>query len=533
MGAMGRTRNRVAFWVVASAVGCSSPVATPKPSVHPPPLVPSVPAKAAASPDVGPAALTRNYLDQSAKLEPEQRAQLLGALVDTHDERIEPAVRLALSEFVANQTDDVNAPELLPALRAVQELKLQSCRDLLLQTFLKVRGSTALGSSVWHALPLAMAEVADASWVPALSQKLTEPLVPTGADRAEADQSYWQLTAISVLARLREPSSLDALVNVLTDPEKKGIRSAIRRALLGFGRPAFQRGLALLRESDERRVREGGMLVGGLGLAEGTGPLLQALRSAKSPETKVRLALELPRLPANAEALAAFRQVFEKTPPGTSLRDEPGPPLAPHEAFDKMADAVSGFQDSALVPWLLLQVDRAPVNISVPGFHRSRLLFAAMRLATPAQWPSVARAVEKFGSTSDRQFAKSCAQALNECGEDLVCYQKLLTGPASPDNPDAARFAGLKAAHRIAQLGTPKTAEELAMTLGNVRDWVVVGGIVGTIDHLLPLGSPFVENELAQLMAPGGRGSTNGLPVHGQETLSRLRARSASPTPAP
>lgn len=523
----------MAFWVVALAIGCSSPVATPKPSLHPTPLVPSAAAKAAESPDVGPAALTRNYLEQFAKLEPEQRAQLLGALVDTHDERIEPAVRLALSEFIANQTDDVSAPELLPALRGVQELKLQSCRDLLLQTFLKVRGSTALGTSVWHALPLAMVEVADASWLPALLQKLAEPMVTAGAGPEEADQRFWQLTAIGVLAHLRQPSSIDALVSVLTDPEKKDIRYVARRALLGFGRAAFERGLALLRESDERRVRAGGMLVGGLGLAEGIAPLLQALRSAKSPETKVRLALALPRLPANADAMAAFRQVFEKTPPGTSLHDEPGHPLDPHDAFDTMADAVSGFQDSALVPWLLLEIDRAPGNSTVRGIHRSRLLFAATRLATPAQWPSVARAVEKFGSTSDQAFAKSCAQALNECGEDLVCYQKLLTAPASPDNPDAARYAGLKAAHRIAQLGTPKTAEELAMTLGNVRDWIVVGGIVGTIDHLLPLGSPSVESELAQLMAPGGRGLTNGLPVHGQETLSRLRARSASPTPAP
>lgn len=496
--------------------------------------------------------LTRSYLENASKLEHAQRARLLGMLVSTRDERIEPAVCFALAEFVAKPVGTTDADELLPAVRAVGELKLQSCRDLVLQTYLNVRGSSDVGSSLWFPLQRAMAAVANASWLPALSKKLAEPMGPPGPDRAfregptdpsaddvpdeaaraamdaYADQLSWQMTAVRVLEPLRLSGSIDVLVDVLADPNKRELRFATLRTLLALGRPAFERGLTLLVDANERRVWAGALLVGGFGLSEGTAPLLQALRRSKNPETKARLALALPRLPANADALAAFQRVLETMPPGTSLRDEPGDPLDPHDAYDKLSTASSDFHDSTLVPWLLLQLKRAPGNSTERGIYRSRLLSAVMQLATPAQWPSVASAVDKFGGASEREFAKDCAQALNECGDELACYQKVLAAAAVA--PASGRYVGLKAGHRIAQLGDAASAEQLALALGGTRDLILVGIMVRAIDHLLPRGSARVESELGKLLAED-RAPRPGLASYGPELIYRLRARAVAPTP--
>ena len=219
---------------------------------------------------------------------------------------------------------------------------------------------------------------------------------------------------------------------------------------------------------------------------------------------------------------------FVAKPPRTSLRDEPGDPDEPHDAYDEISTASIDFQDSTLVPWLLLQIKQAPGNSTERGIYRSRLLSAAMQLATPAQWPSVAGALDKFGDASEREFAKDCAQALNECGDDLACYQKMLA--AAVAGPASGRYVGLKAGHRIAQLGDAASAEQLALALGGTRDLILVGIMVRAIDHLLPRGSARVESVLAKLLVSEGREPPPGFAAYGPELVYRLRARAvASP----
>jgi hypothetical protein len=119
---------------------------------------------------------------------------------------------------------------------------------------------------------------------------------------------------------------------------------------------------------------------------------------------------------------------------------------------------------------------------------------------------------------------------LADCRDDLECYRKLLAAAVVPESD--ARFVGIKAAHRIAQLGDARAAEGLSVLLMGLHDPPLAATIARVIDHLLPRGSAPVENELTKLFEYDGHSWRSAAAPYVEDTLYRLRARSAAPSEA-
>ena len=494
---------------------------------------------------VGP--LTRSYVDSASRLDAKQRGRLMLLLSRTRDVRTEPAVKLSLSQYVEGRFKGERSSDVRFALRLAHGLKLVSCRDLLLQVFLKFRQSDVRDGGLRSTMPLAMLDLADASWLPALSQKLTQPMAPL-RDRAEVDddepsdeeneytdQLFWQTTAIRVLGRLRDPRAVEPLVQVLLDSEKGELHDAALLALTAIGRPVLQRALALVRSAEEQ-AQVGGQLLGELGLAYGVEPLIDALNREPNAVARAFMARALTRMPATTNSLAAFKRAYESVPPKTSLREGFIDPL---DARETLADAARNFADPQLVPWLLLHAARARgAEVERAGI-RLHLLASAIYLATPAQLPSVKKAVARFGSAALRVFVEEAERAMADCREEADCYVDSSAALAKPylDQQTAlpTRAYCLKSMYRLAQLGGPTHAVELAELLTGESDPPLASVAAQVIDHLVPAGSKPLEARLARHFVHEDGHSYSGHPATAplESTLHRLRIRSSAPAPAP
>lgn len=491
--------------------------------------------------------LTRSYVEHSSKLDSKQRGRLMALLWKTRDARSEPAVKLALSQYVEGRFNGEEPRDVRYALRLAYGFKLESCRGLLLRVFLKYRQSEPLDRGLHSTLPLALLDLADASWLPALSQKLAEPMEPPadGAvvdddalseqEIAYIDRSFWQTSAISVLARLRDPRAIEPLVQVLLDPAKQELHDAALLALTAIGRPALARALSLAQLSGVE-AQVGGRLLGELGLAEGTEPLLAALNRAQRPIDRAFMANALSRLPANARSLTAFKRAYESVPLKTSLRDSLADPLDAREA---LADAARSFADPQLVPWLLLQGERARGNDVERAGARLHLFASAIYLATPAQMPSVKKTVARWGAPDLRVFVEEAERAMADCREDADCYVRssaaLGKGDLEPKTATPLRAYCLKSLYRLAQLGKPEHAAQLAELIHGDSDAALAWVASHIIDHLVPSGSKPLEDRLSLhfVTQDGHSWSGNVATIPLERTLYRLRIRSSPPTPAP
>lgn len=489
--------------------------------------------------------LTRSYVEHASKLDAKQRGRLMELLAETRDARTEPAVKLALSQYVEGRFVGQQPRDVRFALLLAYGLKLESCRGLLLRVFLKYRHSEPLDTRLHSTLPLAMLDLADASWLPTLFAKLAEPLEPLRDGAVEdddvlsdeeatyADQLFWQGTAIDVLGRLRNPSAVEPLVQVLLDTEKSDLHDATLLALTAIGRPALERALSLV-QAPAPMARVGGQLLGELGLVEGVEPLTLALNRARNPVERAFMARALTRLPASPESLAAFKRAFEAVPAGTSLRENAIEPL---EARQELATAARFVEDPQLVPWLLLQAERARGK-DVEGI-RSHLLASAIYLATPAQMPSVKKSVARLGNPVLRVFVDEAARAITDCLEDVDCYVRssaaLGKGYLDQKTALATRAFCLKALHRVAQLGKPEHAMQLAELINGDSDPPLVRVAAQVIDHLVPAGSKPLEDRLSlHFVTKDGHSWSGHLALAPLEaTLYRSRIRSSAPTPPP
>lgn len=489
--------------------------------------------------------LTRSYVEHASKLDGEQRGRLMFLLAKTRDARAEPAVRLALSQYAEGRFPGEPARDVRFALRLAYGLKLESCRDSLLRVFLKYRQSEPMDSGLRSTLPLAVLDLADASWLPTLFAKLAEPLEPlsdgavvdddvlSDEEATYADQLFWQGTAIRVLARLREASAVEPLLQVLLDSEKSDLHDAALLALTAIGRPALARGLLLV-QSPGMQARVGGRLLGELGLAEGVEPLIGALNRAQNPVERAFLARALTRLPSNSRSLAAFKRAYEAVPAGTSLRESSIDPL---DARQELADAARYVEDPQLVPWLLLLAERARGK-DAEGI-RSHLLASAIYLATPVQLPSVKKTVARLGSPVLGVFVDEAARAMADCREDADCYVRnsaaLGKGSLDPKTALPIRAYCLKSMHRLAQFGGPAQAAQLAELFTGDSDPPLASVAAQIIDHLVPAGSRPLEDRLSlNFVTKDGHSWAGYIALAPLEsTLYRLRIRSSAPAPAP
>lgn len=280
----------------------------------------------------------------------------------------------------------------------------------------------------------------------------------------------------------------------------------------------------------------GGQLLGELGLAEGIEPLLDALNRAKSPVERAFMGRSLSRLPTDARSLTVFKRTYESLPPKTSLRESVIDPL---EARQALADAARYFADPQLVPWLLLQGERARGTEVERAAIRSHLFASAIYLATPAQLPSVKKTVAKLGSPALRVFVEEAERVLLECREDVDCYVRssaaLSKGYLDQKTAIAVRARCLKSMHRVAQLGKAEHAAQLAELIGGDADPPLVLVAAQIIDRLVPQGSKPLEDRLSLsfVTADGHSWSGNIALAPLEPTLYRLRIRSSPPTAAP
>lgn len=491
--------------------------------------------------------LTRSYVDHAHELDSKQRGRLMLLLSRTRDPRSEPAVRLALTLYVDGSFAGEQPLDARFALRLAYGLKLESCRELVLRVFLKFRQSEILDGGLRSTLRYAMLDLADATWLPTLSRKLAERMEPLAdgtlvnddeLSKQEidySDQLFWQTTAIRALGRLRNVGGVEPLVQVLLDVEKSELHDAALLALTAIGRPALPRALSLV-QSPGGQAQAGGRLLGELGLTEGVEPLIDALARAKTPVERAFMAQALSRLPASPRSLAAFKRAYEAVPPKTSLRESAIDPL---DARQALADAARNFADPQLVPWLLLQAERARGTDVERAGMRSHLLVSAIYWATPAQLPAVKKTVLKLGSPVLRELAEQAERVVLACREDVDCYvrssEALGKGYLEENTALPVRAFCLKAMYRLAQLGKPEHAAQLAELIVGESDAPLVFVAARIIDRLVPQGSQPLEDRLSlNFITADGHSSSGHVALAPLEsTLYRLRIRSSAPAPAP
>ena len=458
--------------------------------------------------------LTKTYVDGYATLDDKTRVSLIKLLAAYKDKRTEPAVKKALEEFAKHPATAKEDQDLKWAAITVEDLKLTSLSDALLNAFLKLKASTMLGGVAYRDVNDAMRVAPSKAWVGPLSKMLDAEMVQPKTNKDKdlidpyRDQQFWQVASAEVLGRIGDPAAVEPLLKVLLDPAKADVQSTAVLALVKIGKPAADAAVALLQGKNEalatynaRRIKEvtgteakgkpyvatAALILGTIGRPESIGPMVEALRTETDDSSKAVIARELAKLPPTDESKQAFRKAYESI-----ALDAEIPPAG--GALEALTEAAGQFFDPSMIDWLLARVAKIKGSDEDKKGLQLAVTLTALKLAKPDQLPQVKVAVDKYGTKLEKDWFVGVDALLKACGDRVPCY---ITALQKSENQDRAKqYIGIKAGYMVGILGNEQSRDEIVKGIDSVTNASLRAVSATVIDHLSPKGSKDAAGKL-------------------------------------
>ncbi len=451
--------------------------------------------------------LCKIYIDNYDTLATKTRVDLIHLIAAFRDKRAEGALKKAFEEFAKKPRYDRDDADIKWAVNAAADMKLPSLNGPIVAAFDKLRASSQLGGIAIQDFNKAMVILHDKSWTGLLSQKLEAEIPKPKKDDKESfngarDQVFWQTTAAQVLGETGDPSAVKPLLQVVLDPAKVDVHATAYLALVKLGKPAVDGAVKVLNGEDTKLVAyslqrqkdaaNGGQLpanlhvatmalvLGTAGRAEGRAALVAALKKESDEANKAILARELAKIPATDESKQAFKEAFESIALDTMI--PPGNP-----ALQVLTEASGQFYDPGLVPWLLARAEAVKGDPEDKKSLQGGILITVLKLAKPDQLPLVKKAVDKYGTSIEKDIYKQVETILTACGDRVGCY---LTALEKPENQERqTQFIGIKAGYMVGILGNEQSRADLIQRLDAIDNAALRFISAQTIDQLSPKGS--------------------------------------------
>ena len=483
--------------------------------------------------------LTKIYVE--GQLDDRTRIELIKFLAESRDVRAKDAWIKACAGFASGQ--GASEDDLRWAAPAIGATKLEEAAPALGQAFVKLEAGTQKGSQAYKNVHDAMMQVVSPTWKGLLIERINRPIdKPAGAGdggkiAAYQNEQFWQTTSAELLGELKDPAAVKPLFKVVMAPSKADIAGTASMALIKIGKNATPLLLAALGSKDaeladyaktlssnpddmKAYVRSAAVVLGAIGRADATVPMINALESADTDVTRAIVARELTKLPATAESSKAFETAFEKVSPTALI------PPAGQNARAQLLESAAHLYDPQVVPWLLKQVKGAKGGEGEKDVTQIAGLVSAIKLMTKAQAAEVKAMVDKEGTGIEKDAYKLAADVVSGCGDNAGCYIAKLQEPAAQQ--EKTQFIGIKAAYMLAIVGNAGTSSEIVKQLPKVRNAAVRFAAVSAIDHLTQKDTGPVADALQKIVDENKAKEDRNMmqadaPV--KEIIYRLRAR--------
>jgi hypothetical protein len=248
--------------------------------------------------------------------------------------------------------------------------------------------------------------------------------------------------------------------------------------------------------------------------------MMRALETADSDITRAIIARELTKLPPQPEMERAFQTAFDKVSPTALL------PPSGQNARAQLMEAAAHFYDPQLVPWLLKQIKQAKGGENDKDAVQLAAVVTAIKLMNKGQAAEVKAAVDKEGTSIEKDAFKLAADVANGCGDNVGCYLAKVQEPAAQE--EKTQFVGIKAAYMLGILGNPATSMDIVKALPKVRNAAVRFSAVSAVDHLTQKEPAPVADALQKIVDDNKAKDDRNMmqadaPV--KEIVYRLRAR--------
>jgi hypothetical protein len=401
-----------------------------------------------------------------------------------------------------------------------------------------------LGGVVYKDYNAAMLETPSKTWVQPLIAKIEAPVTrpqnrkDKGGVEEYMDQSFWQTTAAGVLGKIGDPAAVEPLIKVVLDPEKVDFYQTAIVSLIQLGKPASDAAVQVLKGTNEKLTgfclqrlkdtnsdakgkpctQKGAILVGSIGRQDSAGAMIEALKAETEPAAKVVIAMELAKLPASGESIAAFKEAFE------SLRDTDFPAGAP--GLHALAESATGFFDAGLVGWLLERAQTAKGEPDERKALQQGIVISAIKLAKPDQLAAVKRAVDAYGTEMEKGLYTQAEGLLKACGDRANCYVEALQKPENQDRKN--QFIGIKAGYMATIFGNEQTRDEIVSRLDAIDNAAVRFVAAQAIDRLSPKGAKGAVEKMTAIIeknakSPDRDKAMGDAPL--KQVMYRLQAR--------
>jgi hypothetical protein len=267
-------------------------------------------------------------------------------------------------------------------------------------------------------------------------------------------------------------------------------------------------------------VRTAAVVLGAIGRPEAAAPMMRALDAADTDVTRAIIARELTKLPPDPEMEKAFQTAFEKVSPSALL------PPAGQNARAQLMEAAAHFYDSQLVPWMLKQIKAAKGSENDKDAVQLAALVTAIKLMNKGQAADVKAAVDKEGTSIEKDAFKLAADVDSGCGDNIGCYLSKVQEPSAQE--EKTQFVGIKAAYMLGVLGNQGTSMDIVKVLPKLRNAAVRFAAVSAVDHLTQKEPAPVADALQKIVDDNKAKDDRNMmqadaPV--KEIVYRLRAR--------
>lgn len=463
---------------------------------------------------VGP--LTTVYVENYGDLDTKTRVSLIKLLADFRDERAVPALKKAFDEFAKRPRETKDEQDIKWAIRAYGDMGSKDLAGSVMAAFEALKAHTQLGGVTYKDYSKAMVQSPDPSWESALIAKLEENIKHPNSGKNKQqqrdlvdpyrDELFWQVTAAQVLGELKSAKAVDPLIRAILDPGKGDLASTALLALVKIGKPSVDRAVkvldsgdplvafakkAIMAASGESKEPEGNpalasaaAIVGMAGRSDGIAPMVAALKKEGiKDEDKAMIAGELPKMPATAESIAAFKQAFESISIDTSIQGTP--------ALAILAEAAAKFYDAKMVDWLLERAKNTSGGGEAKIGVQQALVTSALKIGKADQWEAISAAAKTYKADD---LAESVAPLMKSCGDKVACYLDAIEKTENQSQKN--QLSGIKAAYMIGVLGDAKSRDSLVERITSIENDAVHFSALGSIDKLSPTSAPEVVKSL-------------------------------------
>lgn len=469
--------------------------------------------------------MTNIYVNDYDSLDENTREDLIALVASFRDPRIEPALKKALEEFGKKGR---GGKDLKWVSRAVRDMKLKSVAPDVLASFKKMKPSTKDGA-YYRDFNEALVAVADPAWSNELIAILNEDNFPIldpnkkdpNAVNEYRDRLYQTVTAVQLLGDSKSPAAVEPLIKVILDPTRADAANEALLALTKIGKPSVDLAVQLLEgkqteliEFQKKQTQKknnlqapptgnlyltpASMILGAIGRPEAIAPLTATYKASKDDAEKTQLLTTLAMLPHTKEVQATFLEGFNDFDPDANA--------ALGNALQSLAEPISLFFDSSLVPTLLERAEDVAKEKNAGVVPASTLLLSAIKLMDESQVKAVAATVKKLDALAKKDpsvamFFKNVNDAfatasgvVEKCKKDAECYLSAAKDPAN--QTQKTQMVAIKAIYSFAILKGAASAQALADAMPSFEEASVRYTAAQAIDHFSPQGNDEVAKVL-------------------------------------